>query len=83
MRRKDREVTCPEETIDILARCDTVRINEGIDIGLDRGRKLAKAETEARARDMLRDRMEISLVEKYTHLSMPRIQELARGLGML
>ena len=34
-------------------------------------------------KDMLRDRMELPLVEKYTHLSMPRIQELARGLGML
>ena len=57
--------------------------NEGIDIGLDRGRKLATAETEERAKDMLRDKMSMSLVEKYTHLSMPRIQELARGLGVL
>ena len=60
--------------------------NEGINIGFDRGRdeerKLAIAETEERAKDMLRDRMEMSLVEKYTHLSMPRIQELARALGM-
>ena len=43
----------------------------------------ANAETEERAKDMIRDRMELPLVEKYTHLSMPRIQELARGLGML
>ena len=61
--------------------------DEGISIGLDRGRneerQLAQAETEERAKDMLRDRMELSLIEKYTHLSMPRIQELARGLGML
>ena len=61
--------------------------NEGISIGIDRGRneerKLAQAETEERAKDMIRDRMELPLVEKYTHLSMPRIQELARGLGML
>ena len=61
--------------------------NEGISIGLDRGRneerQLAIAETEERAKDMIRDRMELPLVEKYTHLSMPRIQELARGLGML
>ena len=61
--------------------------DEGINIGLGRGRdeerKLATAETEERAKDMLRDRMEMSLVKKYTHLSMPRIQELARGLGML
>ena len=53
--------------------------NEGINIGLQR----AMTETEERAKDMLRDRMELPLVEKYTHLSMPRIQELARGLGML
>ncbi|MBQ7514926.1 MAG: hypothetical protein IJS96_01475 [Schwartzia sp.] len=61
--------------------------NEGINIGIDRGRdeerKLAVAENEERARDMIRDRMELPLVEKYTHLSMPRIRELARGLGML
>lgn len=68
----------------------TIR-NEGISIGIDRGRnegrneerQLAIAETEERAKDMIRDRMELPLVEKYTHLSMPRIQELARGLGML
>lgn len=53
--------------------------NEGINIGLQR----AMTETEERAKDMIRDRMELPLVEKYTHLSMPRIQELARGLGML
>ncbi len=51
--------------------------------GLNKGLKIARAETEERAKDMLRDRMDLSLVEKYTHLSMPRIQELARGLGML
>ena len=56
---------------------------EGISIGFDRGRESALAETEERAKDMLRDRMELPLVEKYTHLSMPRIQELARGLGVL
>ena len=43
----------------------------------------ANAETEERAKDMIRDRMALPLVEKYTHLSMPRIQELVRGLGML
>jgi hypothetical protein len=32
---------------------------------------------------MIRDRMDLSLVEKYTHLSLPRIKELAHGLGML
>ena len=53
--------------------------NEGINIGLQR----AMTETEERAKDMIRDRMELPLVEKYTHLSMPRVKELARGLGML
>ena len=57
--------------------------DEGISIGFDRGIQKAQAETEERAKDMIRDRMELPLVEKYTHLSMPRIQELARGLGML
>ena len=51
--------------------------------GRDEERKKAMTETEERAKDMLRDRMDFSLVEKYTHLSMPRIKELARGLGML
>ena len=58
-------------------------IDKGIAKGRAEGRKLAIEETEERARDMIRDHMELSLVEKYTHLSMPRIQELARGLGML
>ena len=46
-------------------------------------RQRALAETEERAKDMIRDRMDFSLVEKYTHLSLPRIKELAHGLGML
>ena len=46
-------------------------------------RQSALAETEERAKDMIRDRMDLSLVEKYTHLSLPRIKELAHGLGML
>ena len=46
-------------------------------------RQRALAETEERAKDMIRDRMDLSLVEKYTHLSLPRIKELAHGLGML
>ena len=50
---------------------------------LNEAHQKAIAETEERAKDMLRDRMELPLVEKYTHLSMPRIEELARGLGML
>ncbi len=41
-----------------------------------------KTETEEMAKAMLRDRMELSRIEKYTHLTMPRIQELARSLGM-
>ena len=46
-------------------------------------RQRALAETEERAKDMIRDRMDLSLVEKYTHLSLSRIKELAHGLGML
>ena len=42
-----------------------------------------KAQIEERAKDMLRDKMSLSLVEKYTHLLMPQIEELARGLGLL
>ena len=57
--------------------------NEGISIGYNKGIQQATAETEERAKDMLRDRMEMSLVEKYTRLPLSRIQELARGLGML
>ncbi|MBR0283973.1 MAG: hypothetical protein IJQ78_02010 [Selenomonadaceae bacterium] len=60
----------------------TIR-NEALNEGRKEERQLALAETEERAKDMLRDRMELPLVEKYTHLSMPRIKELARGLGML
>ncbi|MBQ1511426.1 MAG: hypothetical protein IIZ54_11185 [Selenomonadaceae bacterium] len=58
-------------------------LNKGINIGRNEERQKAMTETEERAKDMLRDSMELSLVEKYTHLSMPRIKELARGLGML
>ena len=54
-------------------------LSEGFNVGLQKG----QAEAEERAKDMIRDRMELPLVEKYTHLSMPRIQELARSLGML
>ena len=46
-------------------------------------RKKFITETEERAKDMLRDKMTLPLVEKYTHLPMPRIEELARGLGLL
>jgi hypothetical protein len=46
-------------------------------------RKKAILETEARAKDMIRDRMDLSLVEKYTRLPLPRIKELAHGLDML
>ena len=46
-------------------------------------RKKFMAETEERAKDMLRDNMTLPLVEKYTHLPMSRIEELARGLGLL
>ena len=76
-----------------IGRDEGIRIgrDEGFSIGLDKGRdagrneerKKAVAETEERAKDMIRDRMELSLVEKYTHLPLPRIRELAHGLGML
>ena len=46
-------------------------------------RKKALTETEERAKDMIRDHMDFSLVEKYTRLSLPRIKELAQGLEML
>ena len=46
-------------------------------------RKKFITETEERAKHMLRDKMTLPLVEKYTHLPMPRIEELARGLGLL
>ena len=42
-----------------------------------------KVQIEERAKDMFRDNMTLSLVEKYTHIPMPRIEELARGLGLL
>ena len=62
-------------------------LNKGIEKGLEKGRdeerQKAVTETEERAKDMIRDRMDLSLVEKYTHLSLPRIKELAHGLGML
>lgn len=56
---------------------------EGRKEGRNEERQKALAETEERAKDMIRDRMDLSLVEKYTHLSLPRIKELAHGLGML
>ncbi len=56
---------------------------EGFDEGRDEERKKALAEKEEEAKNMIRDRMDFSLVEKYTHLPMPRIRELASGLGML
>ena len=60
----------------------TIR-NAALKEGRTEERKKAIAETEERAKDMIRDRMDLSLVEKYTHLSLPRIKELAHGLGML
>ena len=56
---------------------------EGFDEGRAEVRKKILAENEEMARAMIRDRMDLSLVEKYTHLPMPRIRELASGLGML
>ncbi|MBO6178595.1 MAG: hypothetical protein J6O04_05445 [Selenomonadaceae bacterium] len=62
-------------------------LNKGLKRGLQKGRneerKKATEETEERAKDMLRDKMALPLVEKYTRLSMSRIKELAKGLGVL
>ena len=60
----------------------TIR-NKGRAEGIAETMAKVKAETEERAKDMLRDKMTLPLVEKYTHLPMPRIEELARGLGLL
>ena len=63
---------------------DMCNLSAGIEKkGIEKGLKLAMQETEERAKDMLRDNMELSLVEKYTHLPLKRIKELAHGLGML
>ena len=58
-------------------------LNEGLNKGLNEGLRRAQAETEERAKDMIRDKMDLSMVEKYTRLPMPHIQKLAHGLGML
>jgi len=60
----------------------TIR-NKGRAEGIAETMAKVKAETEKRAKDMLRDKMTLPLVEKYTHLPMPRIEELARDLGLL
>ena len=57
--------------------------DKGFDEGRDEERKKVLAEKEEEAKNMIRDRMDFSLVEKYTHLPMLRIRELASGLGML
>lgn len=72
-----------DDMCNLSAAIEKKGIEKGIELGRDEERKRAMTETEERARDMLRDRMDFSLVEKYTHLSMPHIKELARGLGML
>ena len=51
--------------------------------GREEGIAEMKVQIEERAKDMLRDKMNLSLVEKYTRLPMSRIEELARGLGLL
>ena len=48
----------------------------------ERIKQLRKEKVEA-AKVMLLDKMEPSRVEKYTHLPLTRIKELAKGLGML
>ncbi|MBR3622624.1 MAG: hypothetical protein IKN43_04665 [Selenomonadaceae bacterium] len=51
--------------------------------GIMQERRKPTKETEERAKDMLRDKMALPLVEKYTRLSMSRIKALAKGLGVL
>ncbi|MBR4151528.1 MAG: hypothetical protein IKT98_01040 [Selenomonadaceae bacterium] len=58
-------------------------IIEGRAEGIAETMAKVKAEIEERAKDMLRDNMTLSLVEKYTHIPMPRIKELANDLGLL
>ncbi|WP_406042368.1 hypothetical protein [Succinimonas sp.] len=58
-------------------------LKNGIQIGRAEKEAEKKAEKEEEAREMIRDRMDLSLVEKYTHLPMPRIRELARESDML
>jgi len=71
------------EAKDILNRGLMQGIKKGLKEGRNEERKKAEEETEERAKDMLRDRMELSLEKKYTRLSMSRIKELAKGLGVL
>ena len=63
-------------------------LNKGREEGREEGRKEGVKKgreegVEECAMDMLRDRVELSLVEKYTHLPLPRIKELALALGVL
>ena len=58
-------------------------LKNGIQIGRAEKEAEKKAEKEEEVRAMIRDRMDLSLVEKYTHLPMPRIRELARESDML
>ena len=72
-----------EKGVDDMCNLSAGIEKKGIEKGRSEERQKAIAETEERAKDMIRDRMDLSLVEKYTHLSLPRIKELAHGLGML
>ena len=72
-----------EKGVDDMCNLSAGIEKKGIEKGRIEERQKAIAETEERAKDMIRDRMDLSLVEKYTRLSLPRIKELAHGLGML
>lgn len=55
--------------------------NEGYNLGKDDGYNLGReAEKEENAKAMLRDKVDPSIIEKYTKLALPRIKELAQRL---
>lgn len=72
-----------EKGVDEMCNLSAGIEKQGIEKGRNEERQLALQETEERAKDMIRDHMDLSLVEKYTHLPLLRIKELAHGLGML
>ena len=60
----------------------TIR-NKGRAEGKAEGIAEMKTQIEERTKDMLRDNMTLSPVEKYTHLPMSHIKELANDLRLL
>jgi predicted transposase/invertase (TIGR01784 family) len=55
-------------------------IEQGIKKGLEQGRSEA---TEKTALEMLRDKMDMHLIAKYTKLSLEKLNELGRLHGLL